>query len=483
MSDIHITISSPLAGLDDDEKSLKISCKGNRRQGNPVTVPLHVLQASKLLQTLTLCPDSEKTSVPLQITKQQWDKMCTLLSNLNKKQKTIHHPCSRVHLMSLIRLLPICSYLDLDGQSMSLIGLSIMKSMLHPVHLVEEEYEELLSTIQQHLPLSRLLHNPKFVMDTMSLTMCPFDYRMLLLMNRGWKPWIPHDNSHVHTLDVPQRPSLTVVSPFLTIIKEYIFRNLLIESCLMRKPHYSKMVMEYCRAYINEEEVQDLEVKINNMLEDYRCFDSERQSFWRMVHQISRQKQIIHHRRIMLTEKRNQMRDELAVFLADHGFPSKDRDDLGLSSTLFTNGALDCSIKFYGSLMPPYIYFSNEELAPLENIMMKVIEREWTGFRIRDYHMGDVYEFQTPIFHSLEALRGFLERTEFGILDVLVLKKPTDPIHVDLKDQVIPASNELPWEIRVVDRVVKVNVHPDAEYIRPGPIARKFLHVIKRLAK
>jgi hypothetical protein len=481
MSDTKINCDS-FSGLDDEEKTLTVSCGANKRRkvSSPsLSVPPHVLHASRLLQTLTLCPDSNETTVPINLTKPQWDKICTFLLKVKQEGNKMKHPCSRVQLMCLVRLLPLCSYLNLDEKTMCIIGRLIMRSLLIPVKVLEEQYEELITTIKQHLSISQLMFRVDYGMILQKIH--KLDYRVLMMLNRDWKGWIPDSaDHHKHIVEVRQGSdvpsSVTLHSSFISMVERLVSLGLHVESCFLKKPIHGDLAMAYCKAFAKEEEVKGHKDNIHNMLEEYRCLESEKESFWEALNELARQKKKYHDVRVSRSKRRCQLKDDLAVFLKKY-----DLTDNGFSSQLFTNDELDCSIKFYGSVVPPEIHFYGVDFAPLNRIMDNVLEREWTGFRLRDDPIAD--QFRTPVFRSLKALCAYLERTHFGILDVHVLKTFYDCIYVDIKDQVIPASNELPWEIRVVDRVLEVKVHPDAEYIRPGPIARKFIHVIKRLAK
>jgi hypothetical protein len=504
MSDTKINCDS-FSGLDNEKKTLMVSCEANKRRkvSSPsLSVPPHVLDVSRLLQTLTLCPDSSETTVPINLTKKQWDQICSFLLKLKEEGEKMKHPYNRIRLMHLVRLLPLCSYLDLDEDTMSMIGLLIMRSLTHPVKLLEEDYEELITTIQQHLPLRYLLRHTNgesiLLRDAGSL-----DYRVMMLLNSDWRPWICDVEHHYHTIDLQglfgNAASVTLLSPFISMVKKYICKVLYVDIKPMRTLFYSDLVIDYCRTFIKGQETKDLESKINDRLENYRFQASEKVVFWEAVHQLSNEKKRMYDAHVSLVKKQLEMRDKLKVFLKKHGFTDKheeeeedeeeEEEDAFLKEfdvaddgmVTFSSDSMDCSIEFHGSVVPPNVRLYHVDLEPLDKLMEEVIKREWTGVRLRDDEPHD--QFRTPLFPSLGALCDFLERTDFGIWDMMMLKRYPHRIYIEARDQVIPAGKELPWETRILDRHIQVKVHPDAGYIQPGSIARRFLSTIKKLAK
>jgi hypothetical protein len=117
-------------------------------------------------------------------------------------------------------------------------------------------------------------------------------------------------------------------------------------------------------------------------------------------------------------------------------------------------------------------------MTDVQKITDQVMDREWKGFHL----LGAECKF--PIFRRLEDLRDFLTRKKFGLLDVLAMEEPLTSFYSTLKvpDQVIPANEELPWEIHIVTGEIKVKYHPGAELQLASPIVMKFKSVIEKLA-
>jgi hypothetical protein len=412
------------------ETDIPTSTKHKRRKRESKSVqcvsPLMV-KVSGLLRTLA---GSQRNPVPITLSTSKWNDVCDFLSE--EKRKRIYKQNWNT-LYRLTHMLPSFSYLQMDASIMNCIGDMIMQLLRVNIGTKQMLFGELILIIQQYLSPHHLLSGNKKATFNRLLKM---DYRVLSLIHKDWKAWMPEEPESVFLDDVEKQ------SPFLQLLFEYIVDADAEDSdtdtdgsyfysneVFFTYIHLKSDIEDYCRMYCKKD--ASLEEFKNNMeqkLVRYQFTEEERLSFWQKLEQLAIEKQ---------TEAgESKSKDPITVMDAD--------------------------------------------MTSLLDMIHSVQHREWVRV-----HLGPLEHSTVPLFHTKDALYRFVNGASFGILDVLGYKPylHCDPVHVDAPDQVIPSSQELPWEIHICEREVLMKHAEEAELASLNPAAKKFMPVIQRLVR
>jgi hypothetical protein len=473
-------------GLDDEEvkePSLLVMCTLSptlcsikRRKMQPqFPVSSSMMDVSKLLQTLTLCPDHKEEAIPLSLSAKQW-KDASDFVDTSTRTRIYFHPrvfgysprirTSTTHMMCLARLLPVFSYLQMDDSIMNIAGEMMMQWILKNVTLNDVQCQELVGNVRQHLPFRCLVSG--VTMRYLTSTMETIDVRLLPLLNHICDTCLPITRPKFFDT----RDNVFIMSPFLEMVENCFSTLCITEEVHLKKIYSGFMMASYCDAWMTGKSVENIKESWNETLIRAKMTSEERHQFWTETHEVAKRKKAVYDRRMKVQANRIQVRDELWDFLQSKGFHHVQGNQFANEDLVF---GVECHVDVSEAVMPS---LETEDMTDVQKITDQVMDREWKGFHL----LGAECKF--PIFRRLEDLRDFLTRKKFGLLDVLAMEEPLTSFYSTLKvpDQVIPANEELPWEIHIVTGEIKVKYHPGAELQLASPIVMKFKSVIEKLA-